>query len=76
MFMKNKKLPPAYKIVRSHWSGSFTMLAEYMNRSKSNICQTLRKNRLHYNNQVSYTNAINWCFNKNYEIEDLFPTIK
>nr|DAP93339.1 MAG TPA: hypothetical protein [Caudoviricetes sp.] len=35
------------------------MLAEYMNRSKSNICQTLRKNRLHYNNQVSYTNAIN-----------------
>lgn len=74
--MKNKKLPPAYRIVKSYGQWSFVRLADFMGTSKSNVSQTLRRNRIHFENRFKYTEAINWCFNSNYSTEDLFPTIK
>lgn len=71
-----KTLPPAYRIVKSFGQGSFSRLAEYMWRSRSTISQTLRKERIHFNNRFDYMEAINWCFWSQYEMDDLFPTAK
>lgn len=74
--MKNKKLPPAYLAVKWEWTGSFTRLAEHLQKSKSNISQTLRKTRIHYNNRILLTQAINEVFSRQYEVDELFPITK
>lgn len=72
--MTTKKLPPAYIAVKRQWVWAFWILAQELGKSKSTVSATLRKWRIRYYNKFKYHEAINKVFDKNYSLEELFPT--
>lgn len=75
--MKKKIIsPPARNIVKSYWPWSIKALAKELGKTDQNVSLHLRCGVKNFFKKIEYTEAINKVFKANYEVKDLFPTIK